>query len=99
MVDVSGQSIDPIFNGQAVMTLEDRTDRFRETSVINYQSTLRNIPEEHRPQLGDHLNSTRFLITSFKFCIPTAYLYVGLSDRETKFLHPYKRDKILIVDV
>jgi hypothetical protein len=67
------------------MTLEGGTDRFRETSVTNYQSMLRNIPEEQRPLLGDRLNSTRFLITYFKFCFPTAYLHVGLSDRETKF--------------
>ena len=67
------------------MTLEDEADRFRETSVINCQSKLRNIPEEQRPQLGDQVNSTGFLITSFKFCFPTAYLHVDLSDRETKF--------------
>jgi hypothetical protein len=85
IADVSGQSIGSIFKGQAVIILEDGADRFRETSVINYQSTLRNIPEEQRPQLGDQLNSTRFLITFFKFCFPTAYLHVGLSDRETKF--------------
>jgi uncharacterized protein YukE len=50
IADVSGQPICPTFEGQAVMTFEDGTDRFRETSVTNYQSTLRHIPEEHRSQ-------------------------------------------------
>jgi len=31
------------------MTPKDGTDTFPETSVTNYQSTLRNIPEERRP--------------------------------------------------
>jgi hypothetical protein len=85
IADVSGQSIGPTFKGQAVMTLEDGTDRFRRTSVTNYQSTLRNIPEEQRPQFGDQLNSKRFLITSFKFCFPAAYLHDGLSIAKPSF--------------
>jgi len=96
IADVSGQSIGPIFKGQAVIALEDGADRFRETSVINYQSTMRNIPEEQRPQLGDQLKSTRFLITSFKL-FPTS-LFTRWSLRSwNQVLHPYKRDKILIV--
>ena len=68
------------------------TDRSRETSATNYQSTLRNIPEEQR-QFGDQLNSTRFLITPFKFCSPTACIHAGLSERETKFYNNKKGAK------
>jgi hypothetical protein len=44
--DVSGQPIGSIFLD--LLTLEDGTDRFPETSVQEYHSTLRNIPEEGR---------------------------------------------------
>jgi hypothetical protein len=37
--------------------LEDGTDRLSETSVTNYVPTLRNIPEEQRPQLYCGLKS------------------------------------------
>ena len=50
--DVSGQPIGPIFKDQEIqeekkdfLTLEDGND-CPETSVKNYHSTLRNIPEE-----------------------------------------------------
>jgi hypothetical protein len=64
--DVSGQSVGPIFKGQEVfldfLILEDGTDKTSwplkmvpigcpETSVHNYHSTLRNIPEERRSQM------------------------------------------------
>jgi hypothetical protein len=54
-VDVSGQSVGPIFKGQAghfldCLTLEDRTDTLSR-NVGNYQSKLRNTPEERRFQL------------------------------------------------
>jgi hypothetical protein len=45
VTDVSGQSIDPIFQD-----LEDETDSLSQ-NVGDYQSTLRNIPEERRPHL------------------------------------------------
>jgi hypothetical protein len=35
---------------QDCLTLEDETDRLPETSITNYQSMLRNIPEERRSQ-------------------------------------------------
>jgi hypothetical protein len=44
--DFSGQPIKPIFRVQASL-LEDGTDRFPQ-NICNYQSTLRNIPEEQR---------------------------------------------------
>jgi hypothetical protein len=50
----SGQPISPIFNCQAVqedlncLTFEDASDMLSR-NVSNYQSTLRNIPEESRP--------------------------------------------------
>jgi hypothetical protein len=50
--DVSGQHIGPIFKNQVVflncLTLEVGNDSCPETSVTNYQSTLRNIPEKRR---------------------------------------------------
>jgi hypothetical protein len=56
--DVLGQPIGTIFKGQAIqkeldcfdrLTIENGTDGSSETSVTNYQSTLRNIPEERKP--------------------------------------------------
>jgi hypothetical protein len=48
----------PILKGQHCLTLEDGTDRFS-PNVGNYQSTLRNIPEDLRPHLhrGESLKS------------------------------------------
>jgi hypothetical protein len=46
VTDVSGQPIAPTFEGQAVLTLEYWTDNFRETSVTNHVSNMRNIAEE-----------------------------------------------------
>ena len=51
VTDVSGQPIGPILNGQAVLILEDGTDRFPETSATNYHSTLPKIPEDQIPHL------------------------------------------------
>jgi len=44
-----GQCIRPIVVGQAVQ--EDGTDRLSGKAVSNYQSNLRNIPEERRSHL------------------------------------------------
>jgi hypothetical protein len=52
---VSEQLIDPIFKGQAVqddcVTVEDGTDRLSR-NFGNYQSRLRNIPEERRSHIA-----------------------------------------------
>jgi hypothetical protein len=44
VTDVSGQPLGPIFKHN----LENETDNLPETSVTEYQSTLRNIPEERK---------------------------------------------------
>jgi hypothetical protein len=49
LADVSEQPIGPIFNGQTVLKMGQIG--CPETSVTNYQSTLRNIPEERRTHL------------------------------------------------
>jgi len=53
VIDVSGQPIRPILNGQSLLdclTLEDGTDRLSPNDG-NYQLTLLNIPKELRPHL------------------------------------------------
>jgi hypothetical protein len=47
VTDVSGQAVGPIFKGQAI--LEDGNDTFYR-NFGNYESTLRNIPEERSSQ-------------------------------------------------
>jgi hypothetical protein len=54
ITDVSGQAIGPIFRGQ----LKDQTDRLSQ-NVGNYQSRLRNIPEEGISQANNYLASGR----------------------------------------
>jgi hypothetical protein len=52
------------------LTLEDRTDRLPETSVNIYQSTLRNIPEELRPQVYTFfLDSCIYFLYAFIYII------------------------------
>ena len=56
VTDVAGQPIIAILKGQAIRqkdcsTLGDGTDWSPETSIANYQPTLRNILEERRPQV------------------------------------------------
>jgi hypothetical protein len=60
VADVSGQSIGPVFKGQAVrgesfldyLTLEDGPNNLAETLETNCKSTLHNNPEERRPSRG-----------------------------------------------
>jgi hypothetical protein len=47
---ILGQPINPIIKGQAPSPLKMEPTDCPETSVTNYQSALRNIPEEHRSQ-------------------------------------------------
>jgi hypothetical protein len=77
VTDFSIQPIGPIFKGQAfqeksstVWPLKMGPIGCLETSVTNYQSTLRNVPEERssRVHLGGSLKSLRIFIVYTKKC-------------------------------
>jgi hypothetical protein len=54
-----------VLSSRDCLTLEDGTDRLSETSVRNYHSTLRKIPEER----GSHLHRNRNLRSRFIYIL------------------------------
>jgi len=68
--DVSGQLTGPVIKGQGLHDPENgtgRQTRFPETSVTNYKSKLRNVPEERRSNLGLNGSLKTRVLTSQEF--------------------------------